>query len=361
VRVPAREVYTLEELYAQALGRQDLTTPAGHLHVAQDCEAVFDFQRAIQHYQKAVELDPAFREEELAQAIARATEKAKAQAELEYLSEIDQLQKRAKFDDAIAHADAFKERFPQSALLPEAKKKKDRVIKARGEYLAKQVGRSWLFHAGRIAREASQKPLEEVMAYLDDKMKTDIAAAVANELQKISKEATEDSVRQLWKGRKKVRWLTASYGLGTWLLGKAAALRGYEESGEEKKPETEMDRMRAELGAKVKRFLEAQEVARRAQSADEKKEDRQGFWAEFGSSGRSNWVLAYYVENSGDFEINPKPLIQACQTCAGAGIIEYALAGANVSRSAQGQASNDLRRECDTCHGIGGVRRIQYR
>ncbi|MBK7875692.1 MAG: hypothetical protein IPJ77_08065 [Planctomycetes bacterium] len=363
VQVPARDVYTLEELYGQALGRHDVSKAEGNFRVAQDCEGVFDFAHAIQHYKKAAELDPAFKPQDVAQALARAEEKAKAQAELEYLSEVDQLTKRNKFDEALARADAFKEKFPQSALLPEAKKKHDRVIKARTEFLSKEVVRAWNFHLGRLARDAASKPLEEVMAYLDDKLKQDIAAATAKDLVKISKEANEDTARQLWKGRKKIRYLTASYGLGTWLLGKAAALRGYDESGNdgENKPESEQDKARADLANKIKRFLEAQEVARRALSADEKKEDREGFWKEFPFTARTNWIVAYYVENSGDFEVAPKPIIQACQTCGGKGILEYALAGANVSRSAVGKQSTDLKKECDSCHGIGAVRRILYR
>ncbi|MBI5363653.1 MAG: hypothetical protein HZA53_10780, partial [Planctomycetes bacterium] len=362
VQAPARDIYTGEELYAQALAKHDLAKAEGQFQVAQDCESVFDFTRAIQHYQKAAELDPNFRKQDLSNALARAQEKAKAQAELEYLSEIDQLTKRGRFDEALARADAFKEKFPQSALLPEAKKKHDKVIKARTEFLSKETVRAWNFHAGRLARDAAAKPLEEVMAYLDEKLKQDIATAVAKDLVKVSREATEDTARQLWKNRKKIRYQTASYGLGTWLLGKAVALRGHEEDGhKEQKPETEQDKARADLASKLKRFFDAQNVARQALSADEKKEDREGFWREFPYTARANWIVAYYVENSGDYEVAPMPLIQACQTCGGKGIIEYALAGANVSKSAVGKQTTDLKRECDTCHGIGAVRRILYR
>jgi hypothetical protein len=363
VKVSAREIYTSDELYSQALANADLTHAAGHVQVARACEDVLDFARAVEHYKKAAELDPAWRKEDVQQALARAQEKAKAQAEIEYLATVDQLLKRNKFDEALARADAFKEKFPQSALFPEAKKKHDRILKARNDYLADQVARDWLFWAGRLAREEASKPLEEVMAYLDDKLKQDIVTNVAKDMLKISKEANEDVVRQLWKGRKKVRWQTASYGLGTWLLGKGPALKGYEDDADaaSKKPATEMDKQRADLEAKLKRFLEAQEVARRAQSVDEKKDDREGFWKEFPLGARANWILAWYVENGGDTEVNPKPMIQACQTCGGKGVIQYALAGANVSRSAVGKDSTDMKKTCDVCHGIGGVRRILYR
>lgn len=361
VWVPAREVYTLDELYAQERSAVDVTTPEGNFRLAQYCEGFYDFTRALEHYKKASELDAAWRKEEVQQSITRATEKAKAQAELEYLSEIDQLSKRNKFDEAIARADAFKDRFPQSALFADAKRKRERVVKARSEYLTEQCARVWNAQLGRLARDSASKPLEEVMAYVDDKLKVDLVAGVLKDLQKTSPQATEDSVRQLWKSRKKIRYQTASYGLGTWLLGKAAALKGYEEDEKEKKPASEIDQVRAKLEDKIKRFFAAQEVARSAQSQGEQKDDRQTAWQELSPTARAGWIVAWFVENSGEFEIHPKPLIQACKECGGAGIIEYSLAGANVSKSAVGKQSTDLKRECESCHGVGAVRRIMYR
>lgn len=72
------------------------------------------------------------------------------------------------------------------------------------------------------------------------------------DLQKTSPQATEDSVRQLWKSRKKIRYQTASYGLGTWLLGKAAALKGYEDEAEEARGGIDPDAYEA-LEVKIKR------------------------------------------------------------------------------------------------------------
>jgi hypothetical protein len=361
VWVPAREVYTLDELYAQERSAVDVTTPDGNFRLAQYCEGFFDFTRAIEHYKKVSELDPVWRKAEVQQSLARATEKAKAQAELEYLSEIDQLSKRNRFDEALVLADAFKDRFPQSALFADAKRKRERVLKARDEYLTAQVARVWQAHLGKLARESASKPLEEVMAYVDDKLKVDLVAAVLKDIQKTSPQATEDSVRQLWKSRKKVRYQTASYGLGTWLLGKAAALKGYEEEDTDAKPASEMDQVRAKLEDKIKRFFAAQAVSRAAQSQDEQKDDRQTTWQELSPTARAGWIVAWFVENSGEFEIYPKPIVQACKECGGKGIIEYSLAGANVSKSAVGKQSTDLKRECESCHGVGAVRRVMYR
>jgi len=361
VQVPAREVYTLEELYAAERSNHDLATATGNLNLARYCERLFDFPRAIEHYQKALELGPGERKAEVELSLGRAREKAKAAAELEYLAEIDHLTKRKKFDEALQKAEQFKERFPSSALFADAKTKRDRVIKARTEFLGTEIARLYQFHVSRLAREAASKTLEETMAYLDEKLKTDVIAASAKDAAKISKEATEDTVRTAWKNRKKVRYQTASYGLGTWLLGKAAALKGYEEDPQAEAPQSEVDKQRADLASKIKKFLQAQEVARSAQSNEEQKDDRESAWRELSPGARAHWILAYYVENSGDFELYTKPLIQACKQCGGKGIVEFALAGANVSQSAVGKPSNDLKAECETCHGIGAVRRIQYR
>ncbi len=369
VQVAAREVYTPDELYAQAAANADLSHAQGQFELAQFCEKAFDFAHATEHYKKASELDASFRKDDVRLALSRVAEKAKAQAELEYLAAIDQLTKRAKFDAALARASAFKEKFPASTLQSEAKKRYDRAIRARTAWVGDQVSRLWMFYAERLARDVSSKSLDEVMAYLDDKMKQDIVAAVLAGVQKASKATTENDVRQAWKSRKKVRYLTASYGLGTWLLGKAAALKGNDDDGKkegDKKPVAQVDQQRAQLEAKIKRFLETQEIARRAQTAADQKDERQSAWNELSPGARASWVLAWYVENSGDLEVDPKPMIQPCAECAGKGLIETLVtAGTGTQRGNNGNSnrapSNEATRECPGCHGVAAVRRIRYR
>lgn len=367
VQVPARDIYTQDELYAQASAGVDLSSARGQFDLAHYCERAFDFVHAAEHYKKAAELDPSFRKDDVRLAQARVAEKAKAQAELEYLASIDQLVKRARFDEALARAAAFKEAFPASTLLHEAKKRADRAIKARAAYVADQVARLWMFYADRFAREAGRKSLDEALAYLDDKMKTDIVAAVLAAVQKSSKETTEADVRGAWKARKKVRYQTASYGAGTWLLGKAAALKGSDgDDKKDAKPASEVDRQRAELAAKLKRFLESQEIARRAQTAADQKDERENAWQELSPGTRAGWVLAWYVENSGDVDVDPTPLIQPCPQCAGRGVIESLVAGGVGTPRNQGGGSNraastEETRECPACHGVAAIRRVRYR
>src|SRR6185503_16379354 len=111
---------------------------------------------------------------------------------------------------------------------------------------------------------------------------------------------------------KKVHWYRGSYGQGTWLLGKDAALKG-QEPEKPKDPALEKDAARVDLQQKIAKFLQNQEIARKAKSKDEKKEDGEAFWKEFSSAGRQQWILAYYAENSGDMDVQPKPLLAACR------------------------------------------------
>ena len=262
----------------------------------------------------------------------------------------------------LALADAFAEKFPGSALAPDAKKKHDRIVKARDRYVADRVARQVITRAGALAHTAAlEKPFEEALAYTEDAMRLELFASVAKDMQKVSKEATSDTVRQMWASRKKIIWHRASYGLGTWLLGKDEALKGMEEEKEEKKPVSEADKQRADLEKKIKAFLQNQEMARRAQSKEEQGEDRDGFWREYPVMSRAQWILAYFVENSGDFEVAKKPNLANCPDCGGIGTREVSVAGANVAKSMTGKGVIGTTNECTTCHGIGRIRRIAFR
>jgi tetratricopeptide (TPR) repeat protein len=362
VPVRALEVFSKQELYDQQALANPPTDAAGHFALAMFCERIFDFQRAVEHYQKAAEADPAFRAGDVRLAIARASEKAKHQDQIDYLAGVESELARKHFDKALAMADAFPETFPSSPLIPDAKKKHDRIIKARDRFVADRVARQVITRAGALAHQAAlEKSFEEAVAYTQDTMRLELYASVAKDMQKVSREITPEVVRQMWAGRRKILWHTASYGLGTWLLGKDEALKGMEEEKEDKKPVTEADKQRADLEKKIKAFLQNQEMARKAQSQDERGQDRDGFWKGYPAMSRAQWLLAYFVENSGDFEVAKHPRLANCPDCGGQGTREISIAGANVAKSMTGKGVIGTTNECTTCHGIGKIRRIAYR
>lgn len=366
VQVPARLVYTVDELYARELAQQPPADAAGHYEVARYCERILDFAHAVEHYQKALALDPQFHPDDVRAALTRTAEKAKNAAQLEYLEEIDTLIARRKYDEALARADAFAERFPDSAFLSEAKKKHDRVLKARDAYLVELVRQRWIERAGHLARNASTKfTFEQTLAYLEGQMKTELLAAVSKDVQAFTKQVDPDAVRKLFTQRKKVRWERASYGLGTWLLGKERALKGEEPEKPKDKagePQTLADKQRKALNEQMQRFLGNREMTARAKLDVNEAEDREQFWKEFNSAGRAQWILAYFAEYGGDFEVNPRPLLDNCKECGGTGLRVISLAGANVAQTQGNRPSGtEEKRNCEACHGLGRVRRILFR
>jgi hypothetical protein len=366
VRVSAFDVFTRAELYSVRLGNTDPSSTDGEWQLAQYCESISDFAHAAEHYKKIKDLDATFRPEDIKAAIERALDKASHQDQLDYLTEIDVLVVRRKFDDAIVRAEAFATKFPDSALIPQAKRAKDRAIKARDRFLVERVATLWEYRGRQLARTASTKmTFEQALAYLEGQMAKEVLDSVSKEMLKVTKEASPDTVRKMWNVRKKERWLSASYSEGTWLLGKEAALKGAEDEKDKDKqqtaPVTEKDKERAELEKKLKQFLANQEMARKSKTAGDKKEDREGAWKELPPGTRSNWIFAYYAENSGDFEVRPKPTMIGCRECGGKGTRIVALAGGNVSKSMIGKQSTDSVTECPTCHGLGVQRKIAYR
>lgn len=368
VEVPARLIYTREELYARALAATPANDAAGNYEIARYCEKVLDFAHAAEHYQKVRALDPNFHADDLAAALARTAEKAKNAEQLEYLSDVDALIARRQYDDALARADAFAERFPGSPFANEAKKKHDRVLKARDAYLADYVRVRFIETAGRLARSASTKfTYEQTIGYLESAMKTELLASVTKDVQALTKQLDQDAVHKLFASRdkKKLRWERASYGMGTWLLGKERALKGEQPDAGQAgapKPATALDKQRAALNEQIQRFLQNREMVAKSKADSEQNEDREAFWREFSSTGRSQWILAYFAEYGGEFEVSPKPLFDNCRECGGIGVRVISLAGANVSQSQGNQpASTETKRNCEACHGLGRVRRISYR
>jgi hypothetical protein len=333
--------------------------------LARYCERILDFAHATEHYKAVTELDPSYKPDEVRASATRAAEKAKNQAQLEYLAEIDSLLARRKYDEAAARAAAFPERFEGSPLIAEAQKRGQRIVKARDGFLVEFVRQKWFERSQRIARGISSTlTFEQVLSFLEEKMREEVLNAVTKDVQAITKTIDADGVRKLFAQRKKLRWERASYGFGTWLLGEDRALKGEQPAANTSKPTTELDKQRQALNAQIQRYMQNQQMVARAKSSAEESEDRAKFWLEYSSASRSQWILAYYAEYGGDFELNPKPELDNCSECGGTGVRVLSLVGGNVAQAQSGQqrsTATDEKRKCETCHGLGRVRRILYR
>lgn len=377
VTVAASEVYTREELYVQELVLSDEESAESQYELGKFCERILDYAHAVEHYEKAIELDPTFRAEELPNLLTRAEERAALQEQVDFLANIDSLKRRKHFDDALDRVAEFPELYPGSPLQEKLLRIRDSVLKARDRFMLTTVFKRWLYVAGRKARTAAiTMGVDEAQTYATEAMSEEIALAVTEHVQKWARDIPAEDVRKYWTERKKGRFRTISYGSGTWLLGEAAALKGMD-APEEEKPEenlSESEKQRRALEEKLRVFMENRQRRQRRAASEDESADREDWWKHASQGDRQRWIFAYYVENAGDFELRDKVLLHNCRQCGGKGVKEIIYTGGARStdtgngggrgrgrRNPQNGGSGIGLEECGTCKGIGRTRRIQYR
>jgi hypothetical protein len=360
VNVPALEVFSRDELYQSELARANPVTAAEHDALAEYCERLLDFGRALTHYQKAQELQP---DDQRETTISRVARKAESQEQLDHLYEIDALRTREKYDQALELVEQFDARFPESSLQSEVAMRRRRIESEREALLQERVALNWRLRLNLLLERATRdKPFEEALEYVDDQLSEDILAAVTQDLVKsVSKHLTADDVRRAWQERdlSSQRVLKASYGLGTWLLGEQRARAGLEvkESGESK-PTDEKSAEREALRKKIERYLKNQQLARKSSTKIEDAEEIAAFWDTYPQQARVQWLLAYYAENSGDLSV-VRVTFSECAECAGTGVRE-AVDLMTPTNNQDGNRDRDLR-ACPACHHMGVVRRVAFR
>jgi hypothetical protein len=368
-RAPALEIFTKEELYQEKTFELQtrLALPGrdgarAHDELAKYCERLYDYVHAAQHYRRTLELDPAFDPARLTAAKARCETKAALQGEVDELAAIDLWRARKRYDLAIEGIKNFRTLHPKSALLEDLVALQARVAKAQERDLREAIVSRWHHWSLRLAQEAGRKTsFEEVQAYLDEKMGEEVAQKVRDDVQTIAPGIEVDQVRKLWGERKGGKYHTATYGLGTWLIGESARA----ELDQEKKKAQEAPpapgsaaEARKKLEERISRYLANQKLTKGSGNGARDEEEPQAFWGEWNWSGRTQWVLAYYSEKSGDFR-DIEGRLSPCRECGGTGAREVLFTGSAASTEQSG-ARGDLQ-PCPTCHTIGVVRRVRYR
>jgi hypothetical protein len=377
VRAPALDLFTREELYQEKafelqgrLAAEGRPGAQAHEELARYAERLFDYAHALEHYQRAAERDPTYEPARLAQDVARAQEKAAQQQQVDHLARIDLERARKRYPQAIELLAQFRALYPKSPLLADLAKLQERVAKAQERDLRDEIVSRWHFWAVRLAREAARKvTLEEVQGYLDENMAEELAAKVRDDVQAIAKGIDVDQVRRLWADRKGGKHRTATYGLGTWLLGENA--RAELDQTREKKvaepPKGTQAEARKRLEERIKRYLENQKLTRQSQGEQAEGEDPQAFWEGWNWAGRAQWILAYFAEKSGEFR-DLQARFENCRECGGTGARDVLFTGNAASAGDDGDGdgkpranSGEVLVPCPTCHHIGIVRRIRYR
>lgn len=377
VQVPALDIYTKEELYQQKqleLAASGLPAGESDFELARFCEKILDYAGAAKHYGEAAAKDPAFKPADVAAARARTTARAALQEQVDAIATIDLERKRENFDKALALSQAFRDRWPQSPLLPEWKKSLDRLEKAREAYLKQQIASLWFREAERLCRAAAQKySFAQCVEYAGGALAQETLDAVTASLQKSAKGLEPAKVKALWDAREKRGQRRSSYGLGTWLLGEERARKDLDKKKDPAKPELPkaVTSEQQKIEEALARYLKNQEVARKAAGGGaQDSEDAEGYWREQLVATKVQWMLAYHAEYGGTMQVIT---VQGenCPECAGKGATEVASGGivpstpgnsSGGSRSGQTAVNSGSRLvPCNTCKHTGVIRRVVYR
>jgi tetratricopeptide (TPR) repeat protein len=374
VQAPALDVFTREELYQEKafelqgrLAADGRSGAQAHDELARYAERLFDFAHALEHYQRAAALDPTYEAARLAQDVARATSKAALQQQVDHLAEIDLQRARKRYDKAIELVTQFRTLYPKSPLLADLAKLQERVAKSQERDLRAEIVSRVHFWTVRLARETGRKAVfEEVQGYLDEKMAEDVMQKVRDDVQTIAPGVEVDQVRRLWGERKGGKVRTATYGLGTWLLGESARAE-LDQTKEKAAAEPEkgsQSEARKKLEQRIQRYLENQKLTRSSgggEASDD--EDPQVFWEGWTSAGRSQWVLSYFAEKSGEFR-DLVARFDPCRECGGTGARDMLFTGNAGSAGEDGKGAaqaGSVLVPCPACHTLGIVRRVRYR
>ena len=362
VQVPASDIYTKEERYQNKLkefsgqlGASDPRTVAeANVAIAKWCEGIRDYGHAYEHYAAVALADPSYPLADLEVALSRTQTKAEAQAQVDYLGEVERLTRRQNFDKALDMLAQFQVLYPETPLLEDWNDQRERTQMAQIKALRVEAAKRWYAHAASQARKAARfETYEQVMSFLEEGMGEAILAEVTDDLTDLRETLQQEEVAVLFSERSGNRWHKSSYGNGTWLLGEDRARAGIEE--DEQGERSEQDAERDAIAEKVKRYIENQEAVRSASGGGEGMSPAE-FWQTFPLNARSNWILAYYAEFSGVMELR-RAQLSNCRECGGTGVREIMNLGGPIAGS---NASVRLT-TCPTCQGVGVTRRISYR
>jgi hypothetical protein len=139
-----------------------------------------------------------------------------------------------------------------------------------------------------------------------------------------------EEARSFWDNRKKSGWRTVTYGSGTFIVKPGKIKPAKRRRGNKK-------RKNSSGGAAPKVSLP-------------KPPTRDQWWAKSDPKQRMYWIMAFFVENSGPFEVADEPKLTPCPQCNGAGLESQRL-----------QTGDSVKFICRRCAGSQTDKRVKYR
>lgn len=355
VVVEAVEVLTPEQFYLERMPQVSLEDAMAQFEFARELEAVSAYEQALVHLQLAATLaaDDAPLLSRIEGAIPRIETAIEHRVETEKLRDIRTLIYRERFAEAELLLEEFASEHADSPIFDDYLKVTESFEEVREAAMVRYLERNWYKRAAALMKKKSldrKAKVETLQQYATSELPEVMRVTMAEELASMKAELTPSEVSALWAARleTKPKRHQAGYGNGTWILGEARARAGVENEQEEE--DDGRSAAEKELQDRYKRYLDNLERSRRAAGTDTE-QTPEDWWTNASSSSRFQWLLAYYAEFSGDFEL-VRVILDQCPTCNGDGTIEILEVGAG---------GKEQRRKCPTCAGVAIRRSIFFR
>ena len=144
-------------------------------------------------------------------------------------------------------------------------------------------------------------------------------------------EVTPEEARAFWENRPKSNWRTATYGAGTFIVEPPKIKPPKRKSGNKNKN-------RSKSGGAAPPIKIP------------KPPTRDQWWEGASTSHRQSWVMAFFAENSGLFEVSDRPTYSKCPKCNGEGL-----------ESKRFQTGAVMYYLCTRCGGAQRDKRVRFR
>ena len=347
------EVYSAEQLYEKKLAEmKGLENDVRALYeFARYCTRVTMYDKAVENFMKVKELDPEFMAEAVALHLKKAETLDQDKVTRALMKEADQKGYAKSFDECLTiYGDIVKSPTVNAEVKTQAQKNLAVWKKKREDYFRGEVKRGYLATAYRkieeIARDKrilSQDPKEQLtidkaMAMVRSELHKQVVEALAAKYKLDPKKEVE----KFWKERVRSTNGPVTYSTGTFIV---AGVKDANQSG------GQQDEIGKQVNDLLRRFGNRRGQQQEQQQAEPPPEliSKEKWWTTMPSSMRAYWLRAYFVENSGQFEIVRRQ-IQPCESCGGK--------GSQQQFGAQGAAT---RVTCPRCQGNKGDSQLWFK
>jgi hypothetical protein len=353
VEVPAMQIYTKDEWYAQCVAKlADPQSADQHMLLAEDLIKVRDYDHAGEHLELAGQLgnsrDPA-RLDSLRTKLARYKDAAMERELLDQISACRSRRTLGEFEKGQKLIAQFLAEFPASKIKDEFEAEKERFARQRQAYYSQQLADYLRRSIQSVANKKVGEPgfsLQAARDYAENQMSDDLFARAAEQFR-----VEVDEAKQLWADR--VNYIQGkrtehfAYGIGSWVLTEPKILAGTERlAQQEKQKQSSPDDARENkvLERIMRQAMERRRAAAQQGGAGDEEQTDEGWWNEATRADRTNWLRAYFAESGGQLVVTYAS-VSACVSCLGRGTLPDL-----------GPDGKVIQKKCFLCHDTKWVR-----